>query len=92
MMQQHYTFGGNTGRTYEDLQRQRALAQNLSGPPVMPKTFGQGLSALGHALAQRVIAKNMARTQAQGREQADAQFEVSNAPKDECAEARGGYQ
>ena len=73
-MMQHYTFGGNTGRTYEDLQRQRYLAQSLSGPPVMPRTFGQGLSALGHALAQRVIAKNMARTQAQGREDFNAQF------------------
>ncbi|MEG9884924.1 MAG: hypothetical protein V6Z86_10055 [Hyphomicrobiales bacterium] len=76
MMQQHYTFGGNTGRTYQELQRQRYLAQNLAGPPVMPKTFGQGLSALGHAFAQHLVARRMARAQAQGREQANAQFEA----------------
>ena len=74
MMQQHYTFGGNTGRSYEDLQRQRHLAQSLAGPPVMPRTLGQGLSALGHALAQRVIAGRMAHSQAERQEQNNAQL------------------
>jgi len=48
-------FGGNTGRTYEDLQRQRRLADSLQGNlfSETPRNVGEGLTAIGKALAYR---------------------------------------
>jgi len=48
---QSYIFGGDTGITYEGLQRRRAIAQALAGQKKpYPKTLGEGLTYFGEAM------------------------------------------
>lgn len=55
-----FIFGGDTGTTYEDLQRKRELSKMLalSSARNRPKTAGEGLAAIGRALAYRKIMKD----------------------------------
>lgn len=63
---QGYIYGGNTGKTYDEMQRAReiakALMQDVSGTP---KNVGEGLNAIGSALLMRAQEKraNKARDQ-----------------------------
>lgn len=63
---QGYIYGGNTGKTYDEMQRAReiakALMQDVSGTP---KNVGEGLNAIGSALMMRAQEKraNKARDQ-----------------------------
>lgn len=52
-------FGGNTGTTYEQLQRQRKVADALKAQSLgrTPRNVGEGLTAIGNALAARAIDK-----------------------------------
>jgi hypothetical protein len=51
-------FGGNTGLTYEDVQRKRAMASRLiAGQSSAPRNVGEGLTAIGNALAARSLNK-----------------------------------
>lgn len=50
-------FGGNTGMTYEQVQRQRKIADQLISNNRTPRNVGEGLSAIGNALAYRGITK-----------------------------------
>lgn len=54
-----FAFGGNTGTTYEDLKRRRALAAQLARSAVSgsPSNIGEGLTAIGKALAYRTLNK-----------------------------------
>lgn len=56
-MKQGFIFGGNTGTTYEDLKRQRALAAQLArgANTRTPRNVGEGLTAIGRALAARSL-------------------------------------
>lgn len=70
-------FGGNTGMTYEDLQRKRAIAdrliaQNASGAS---KNVGEGLGAIGRALAAKVIEKRVSKRDAELQAEADQQWQ-----------------
>ena len=49
-------FGGNTDMTYEELQRKRAVAEQLSKSALQtPRNVGEGISAIGKALAARSL-------------------------------------
>lgn len=61
---QGFTFGGSTPWTYEQLQRQRSVAEALAGSVGTPKNVGEGLAAVGKALAVRGINKRAEQEQA----------------------------
>ena len=54
-MRPGFIFGGNTPWTYEELQRKRGEAQSLARSIGSPRNVGEGLSAVGRALAARGI-------------------------------------
>ena len=67
-------FGGNTGRSYEDLQRQRQIINAMASRKIAPKSVGEGLSALGQALAYRLMRGRVAKADAAGRDQFNTSF------------------
>jgi len=77
MPQQPFIYGGNTGMSYEEMQRQRELAQALAGRvgSAAPSNIGEGLSAIGAALASRKYRKRATEAEAAGRAQAAEQFQ-----------------
>ena len=52
-----FIFGGNTPWTYEELKRQRELANMLATDTSAPRNVGEGLNAIGNALAYRGLTK-----------------------------------
>lgn len=64
-----FIFGGNTGLSYNQLQKQRKQLDAQRGQRFAPKNVGEGLSALGHALGTRITNKRLgeAETDRQGR-------------------------
>lgn len=53
-----FIFGGNSGMSYEQLQRQREVAAALAARgPGAPRNIGEGLAAVGNALAVRGMTK-----------------------------------
>lgn len=57
MAQQGFIFGAGTPWTYEQLQRKRQIADQLASGIGTPRNVGEGLSAIGKALAARGINK-----------------------------------
>lgn len=56
--QQPTIFGGNTGTSYEQLKRKQALVDQLArGSLATPRNVGEGLTAIGRALAYRRLSK-----------------------------------
>ena len=72
-----FIFGGNTGVSYEDLQRQRQAAnqirQNLSRTP---QTFAGGLSALGQGFLLASMNRKIAAQEKAGREEFESAFQT----------------
>lgn len=61
-MNQSYIFGGNTGLSYDQIQKQRDIANELLRANMStPQNVGEGLSAIGRALAAKAIDKRTAR-------------------------------
>lgn len=53
-----FIFGGDTGMTYGDVQRKRELAERLiASQGNAPRNVGEGLTAIGNALAARSLNK-----------------------------------
>ena len=69
-----FIFGGNTGRTYDDIKRERERIEAMA-PRQMPQTFGQGLSYLGAALANRIGNSRLDREEKAGREEFNSVFQ-----------------
>lgn len=69
-----FIFGGNTPWTYEQLQRKRAVADSLLGSIGEPKNVGEGLAAIGKALAYRGIEKRAGKEEARMRGEFDAKW------------------
>ena len=69
-----FIFGGNTPWTYEQLQRKRAVADSLLGSMGEPKNVGEGLAAIGKALAYRGIEKRAGKEEARMRGEFDAKW------------------
>lgn len=66
-----FIFGGNTEMSYDDIQRKRALANSLAGSIGSPRNVGEGLSAIGKALAVRGIEKRTSRREGELKAEAD---------------------
>lgn len=70
-----FIFGGNTPWTYEDLQRKRAVAESLlAGAGAAPRNVGEGLNAIGKALAYRGIEKRASKEEARLRDEFNAKW------------------
>lgn len=70
-----FIFGGNTGNTYEGLQRQRKIAESLLAQSSgTPRNVGEGLTAIGNALAYRAIEKRAAKAEEKLRGEFDTAF------------------
>lgn len=54
-----FIFGEGTGQTYEDLQRKRDIAKILAAKRAgqAPRNTGEGLNAIGEAIAYRMLSK-----------------------------------
>jgi hypothetical protein len=78
MPQQSFIFGGNApgAISYEEMRRRRELAQSLAGrvASASPSNLGEGLSAIGAALASRNLSKQASQAESLGRAQAADQF------------------
>lgn len=66
-----FIFGGNTGTTYEQMLRQRSLADAYAQGIGTPRTFGEGLSALGKGLAAGLMNRSANKTEAAGKKAAE---------------------
>jgi len=70
-----FIFGGNTGMSYEDVQRKRAIAEQLIAANTRtPQNVGEGLHAIGRALAGRAIEKRTAKADEDNRSKFGEQF------------------
>lgn len=68
-------FGGDTGISYEQLQRKRKLADQLMQKSASaPRNVGEGLTAIGNALLARSLNKKADRRDAELKSQFDSQF------------------
>lgn len=68
-----FIYGGNTGVTYDDIQRRRKIAQNLSQHN--PRNAGEGLLSIANALVGRAIEKKTNREEGALREKFNEKFE-----------------
>ena len=70
-----FIFGGNTPWTYDDLKKKREIAEALAlANTQAPKNVGEGLNAIGRALAYRGITKRAAKEEARMRDEFDAKW------------------
>ena len=72
-MNQSYIFGGNTGLSYDQIQKQRDIANELLRANMStPQNVGEGLSAIGRALAAKAIDKRTSRADEANRQASQA--------------------
>lgn len=70
-----FIFGGNTPWTYDELQRKRAIADSLmASMSSTPRNVGEGLNAIGKALAYRGIEKRASKEEARLRDEFNAKW------------------
>lgn len=73
---QKFIFGEGTGQSYESVKQQRALSEQLAlRASQTPRNVGEGLSAIGHAIASRRIGNKAAQAEEAGREEANSAFQ-----------------
>lgn len=72
-----YLFGGNTGETPQSIARKRAVAEALMARATgrVPRNTGEGLNAVGQALAGVIKERRTDRLEAGGRAQGEAAFQ-----------------
>ena len=69
-----FAFGGNTGETYESLQRKRRMAEALMAPGPAPRNVGEGLSYIGRMLGGGLAARSANKREAKERDAANASW------------------
>jgi len=70
-----FIFGGDTNISYEDLQRRRKIAEAIAGRSLSaPQNVGEGLAAVGNALAYRFENSRLNKAEASGKEKASSLF------------------
>ena len=70
-----FIFGGNTGMSYDDIQAKRKIAEQLLQQNAStPRNVGEGLSAIGRALAYRNITKKADAADATNKAAFDQQY------------------
>lgn len=67
-------FGGNTGMSYEDIQRKRLIAEKLRATGGTPRSVGEGINAIGRALAARGMERRAGAADARNRSDAMESF------------------
>ena len=73
MQQPGFIFGGQTGLTYDQVQKQRDIANELLRANMStPQNVGEGLSAIGRALAAKAIDKRTTRADEENRKAFEA--------------------
>ena len=71
-----FVFGGNTGDTYESLQRKRKTAEGMAQhATTAPRNLGEGLSAIGNAILYRRMMSDVEAGEKKGREDFAAQYQ-----------------
>lgn len=72
-----YAFGGDTGETPESIKRRRALAEAMLSRANgrAPQNMGEGINAIGQALAGRILANRADKAEAAGQRTAGAAFD-----------------
>ena len=67
-----FVFGGDTGLSYEQLQRRKQMADAMRGGLTRtPRNVGEGLSSLGQALMVRGMDRKIDKAEAEGRAASD---------------------
>jgi hypothetical protein len=85
MQQPGFIFGGQTGLTYDQIQKQRDIANELLRANMStPQNVGEGLSAIGRALAAKAIDKRTSRAD-------DVNRKAYEAERDRAFQALGGF-
>lgn len=74
MPQQGFIFGGSTPWSYDQLQQKRRIAEALAANIGSPRNVGEGLSAVGRALAARGLNKRADAREAELRREFDADW------------------
>lgn len=74
-----FIFGGDTGMTAEDIRQKRAIAARLATQQAAPRNVGEGLTAIGNALAYRGIMKATGNAERENREREAAERAASGA-------------
>lgn len=69
-----FIFGGNTGETPESLKRKRQIADALLRSNAMPQNVGQGIAAIGDALAGRYLDNKVTAAEDAGKADASKLF------------------
>lgn len=64
-----YAFGGNTGLTYEQIQRQREIARAMMQKGGTPKTIGEGINSAAGSIAGALMARKADKADAANREE-----------------------
>lgn len=73
-----FIFGGNTEMSYEDLQRKRRIADAMIGQNSnAPRNVGEGLAAIGRALAARAIDKRVSAREKELQSDADKMWQAA---------------
>lgn len=100
-MEPSYIFGGSTGiETPQELARKREIVDALVANSLnrAPQTFGEGLTAIGNALAGRIQNKRLAEKEEQARTEASSQFQAITGqlmgqpqPSGNSGQAGGGF-
>jgi flagellum-specific peptidoglycan hydrolase FlgJ len=73
MKQPGFIFGGNTNLSYDQIQKQRDIANELLRANMStPQNVGEGLSAIGRALAAKAIDKRTTRADEANRQASEA--------------------
>lgn len=69
-------FGGNTGMTYEELQRRQAMADRLrqQNASSTPRNVGEGVHAIARALVARGVGRQASEREKELKTEADAQW------------------
>lgn len=69
-----YSFGGDTGQTYEQLQRRRAVAAAMMQQQRAPQNVGEGISSAAKSIAGALIARRADKLDAANREMHNAKW------------------
>ncbi|MEL7223997.1 MAG: phage tail tip lysozyme, partial [Cyanobacteria bacterium J06576_12] len=71
---QSYIFGGDTGRTVEDIRRQRAVADQLRGGKPQIRTLADGINSAGRDIAAALLSRSASRKERAGTEAATQRY------------------
>ena len=78
-------FGGNTGMTLEQVQRQRKIAEQMAFGGPQARNVGEGIGKIGNAIAGVIMARRASRSEEAGRKGVNDAFAALMAPTDPAA-------